>query len=335
MTMIGWKSRVFLMLLLCITPNSVLAMTIGFLAGSGGLGDESFNDMTYKGLGKAREELGCRIIFREWEQHLAMETLLQELIDEGADLLVLNGNQFQPILAGFAVRYPNLVFIANDFDGGQYANVRSIVYNQHEGAFLAGALAGWRTRTGRVGFIGAIDIPVIEAFLVGFREGVGYASPETRVVAEFISQVPDYSGFNNPHKAYELAGKQYAEGSDIIFAAAGMSGNGIIQAAKNNGKFVIGVDSDQDHMAKGFVLTSVMKRLDSAVYAEVVRVARTKFQPGTIRYGLANGGIALSPMRYTEDLIGPEILGRIRDAEARIIAGSLQVTDVLQGGRYE
>lgn len=335
MTMIGWTSRVFSILLLYILPHSALAMTIGFLAGSGGLGDESFNDMTYKGLGMAREELGCRIIFREWEQHLGMDILLQELIDEGADLLVLNGNQFRPILAGFAVRYPNLVFIANDFDGGEYANVRSIVYSQHEGAFLAGALAGWRTRTGRVSFIGAIDIPVIKAFLVGFREGVVYSSPETRVAVEFISKIPDYSGFNNPQKAYELAGKQYTEGSDIIFAAAGMSGNGIIQAAKNCGKFVIGVDSDQDHMAKGFVLTSVMKRLDSAVYTEVVKVARTKFQSGTVRYGLANGGIALSPMRYTEALIGPEVLGRIRETEARIIAGSLQVTDALQDGRYE
>lgn len=324
------KLYTYLIIFLLISlPVAANGWTVGFLAGSGGLGDESFNDMTYTGLAKAREEYKFNLIFREWEQNVSMDALLIELIEEHADLLVLNGNQFAPLIHNFAPKHPDILFIANDFDGGAYPNVKSIIYNQHEGAFLAGALAGWFTRSGHVGCIGAIDIPVIQAFQTGFTEGVLHAAQDTKITIENISKLPDYSGFNNPKGAYQLAQGQYNRGVDVIFSVAGMSGNGIIQAASDTEKFVIGVDSNQDHMAKGHVLTSVMKRLDIAVYQEAVKSANEAFTPGTMRYGLENHGISLTPMEYTKEIIPAQILKNLEKLEQKIISGEIRITNVL------
>lgn len=310
-------------------PVSAFGWTVALLTGSGGLGDESFNDMTWKGLGKAREECGFNLIFREWEQHIAMDQLLHEMLAEGADLVVLNGDQFLPLINDYATKYPQILFIANDFYGGDFPNLKSILYNQHEVAFLAGALAALHSRTGKLGFIGAIDIPVIKAFKVGFTEGAKYVSPQATVKVDYVSKLPDYSGFNNPPLALQLATAQYAKGIDVIFTAAGVSGNGVIQAARISRRFVIGVDADQDHMAKGHVLTSVMKRLDIALYRETVEAFRGNFSPGTTRYGLENGGISLTPMEYTRDIIGKDTINILQKLKKEIISKKIIVPDIL------
>ncbi len=316
-------------LFVLIAPSFVAAWTIGFLTGSGGLGDESFNDMTYKGLGQTKEKLGLHIKVREWEQYLSMEKLFIELIEEKSDIIVLNGDQFQPLIEKYALQFKTVKLIANDFDAGYFPNVKSIVYSQHEGSFLAGALAGSFSETKKIAFIGAIDIAVIKAFQTGFIEGVKYVSPSARISVEYISHYPDFSGFNNPKTAYIMATSLYDKGVDVIFAVAGMSGNGIIQAAKNKQKYVIGVDSDQDHMAKGFVLTSVMKRLDVAVYTEVIKAYEGKFKAGTVWYGLENGGISLTSMRYTKDIIPLATQKKLHSLELKIINGEIAVTNTL------
>ncbi len=305
------------------------AWTIGFLTGSGGLGDESFNDMTHKGLGQAREKLGLHIKVREWEQNLSMEKLFVELIEEKSDIIVLNGDQFQPLIEKFALQFKTIKLIANDFDAGFFPNVKSIIYSQHEGSFLAGALAGSFSETKKIGFIDAIDIAIIKAFQTGFVEGVEYTSPSAQISVEYISHFPDFSGFNNPKTAHKMATSLYDSGVDIIFAVAGLSGNGVIQAAKNKQKFVIGVDSDLDHMAKGFVLTSVMKRLDIAVYTEVIKAFEGKFEAGTVWYGLENGGISLTPMHYTKDIIPQVTQKKLQILELKIINGEIAVTNTL------
>ncbi|WP_136805782.1 BMP family lipoprotein [Desulfosediminicola flagellatus] len=314
---------------LVLFPSCCSAWTVGFLTGSGGLGDESFNDMTWKGIAKAREECRFNIIYREWEQELVMDTLMEELIDDGANLIVLNGDQFIPTLHKYAPLHPEVQFIANDFNGGELPNLKSIIYSQHEGAFLAGALAALHSESGKVGFIGAIDIPIIESFKVGFIEGVRHVSPSTTISVEHISQLPDYSGFNNPGKAYSIATDLYNQGIDVIFAVAGLSGNGVILAASANNTFVIGVDADQDHMARGHVLTSVMKHLDKALFTETLQACRQQFEPGVIQYGFKNGGISLTEMKYTHQIVGSDTHDILNVLKNDIISGKIIVTDIL------
>ncbi|MCG8688976.1 MAG: BMP family ABC transporter substrate-binding protein [Desulfobacterales bacterium] len=324
------KASIWLIVFLLFIPVQVNSKNIGFLTGSGGLGDESFNDATYKGMAKAVKEFNHKLIVREWEQEKDMDQLFLGLVNSNADQIVLNGDQFLPLTENYADRFPTVKIIANDFYGGNYPNVKSIIYGQHEGSFLAGALAGWFTRSGKVGFIGAIDIDVIQAFLVGFNEGVAYASPNVDVAVEFISKLPDYSGFNDPSKASRLAKKMYDNNVDVIFAVAGLSGNGVIRTASIEKKYVIGVDRDQDHMAKGYVLTSVIKQLDHAVYQELAKVQKGGFTPGTISYSLGNGGIRLSEMKYTKHIIPAFILENLQKIKKDIISGTIKVTNFLE-----
>ncbi len=332
---INMQFFIVLMISILFFPSVGSAWTVGFLTGSGGLGDESFNDMTWSGIAKAGIECPFDTVFREWEQELPMDSLVQELIDEGANMIVLNGYQFIPILQKYASLHPELLFIANDFNGGEYPNLKSIIYNHHEGAFLAGALAALHSKSGHVGFIGAIDIPIIQSFRIGFTEGVRYISPSIKISIKHISTLPDYSAFQDPRKAFDIAAALYNRGVDIIFAVAGLSGNGIIQAAHSSKKFVIGVDADQDHMAKGYILTSVMKRLDIALYTETLQACRQQFTPGVIRYNLENEGISLTPMQYTHRIIGNDTLKIIKSLKNDIITGKIVVTDALTSPHRE
>jgi basic membrane protein A len=211
------------------------------------------------------------------------------------------------------------------------ANVISTVFGQHEGSFLAGALAAWTTKSGRIGFIGGKDMPVIRAFLIGFREGATYARDDIRIDEVFLSaKDEESSGFDNPALAYTEADSLYDRDVDIIFSVAGLSGNGIIRAAVQNEKFVIGVDADQDHMAKGRILTSVMKRLDRATVEALRRIIEGDFSPGILYFGLREDGVALSPMTYTHDMFPPEILEKINSLRTRIITGEIVVTNYLE-----
>lgn len=330
----SWLNKSFYFSLICscsilLTALDVLGCTIGFLAGSGGLGDESFNDMTYAGIGKAANELDCKIVVREWEPAYSERELLQELIAEEASVLILNGDQFLPLIKDFASLHPEKFFIANDFQAEHSPNVKSIVYSQHQGAFLAGALAGSFSKSKHLGFIGAIDIDVIHAFELGFTEGVRYVTPHSQIQIEYISNLPNYSGFNNPKAGNQLALEMYKNGIDVVFGVAGMSGNGIIQAARLTDKFVIGVDSNQDHMAKGNVLTSVIKRLDIGVYKELKQALRGEFSPGTTWYGLENNGVSLTDMEYTHHLISPETKVLISELREKIISGEIEVTNYM------
>lgn len=311
-------------------PLAARDWTVGFLTGSGGLGDESFNDMSWAGLAKARQECGFTLLLREWEQEMPMDELFLQLVGKGSDMVVLNGDQFTPLIEKYSPKYPQIKFIANDFDGGDYQNLKSIRYDQHEGAFLAGALAALHSKTGKVGFIGAIDISVIKAFQVGYAQGVRHISPDTEVMVRHISTLPDYSGFSNPHLAFQIATSLYESGVDVIFSVAGMSGNGVIRAAETSRKFVIGVDANQDHMAKGYVLTSVMKRLDRALYEETRQACQNQFVPGDIHYGLKNSGISLTPMKFTQDVISKEVREKLKQLQNDIIMGNIVVIDYLE-----
>ncbi|MDX2270696.1 MAG: BMP family ABC transporter substrate-binding protein [Cyanobacteriota bacterium] len=321
----------------CSQAEESSSLIVGFLMGAGGLGDLSFNDMTYAGLQKAQRKYGSQILVipqelaKATDQEAARENAMKALIREKPSLIVVNGFEFQDLTKRYAEKYPSIRFLINDVELSGLPNVAYTSYGQHEGSFLAGALAAWMSKTKKVGVIGGVDIDVVKAFHQGYQEGVAYADPSVQVRETFVSRVPDFSGFSNPEVGYQLAIEQYEQGADIVFAVAGFTGNGVIRAAKDQNKLAIGVDADQDHLAAGNVLTSMMKRLDNVTLAEVSKVVDGNFKAGGTYYGLKEGGVSLSPMKYTRQLIPPEILQKLEDTQNKIIAGEIQVTNVLGG----
>ncbi len=254
---------------------------------------------------------------------------MKRLIEQTPDIIIISAWERIEVVRNYAILYPEIYFILNDKPLTGLPNVISTVYGQHEGSFLVGALAGWMTKTKKVAFIGGVDTKVIHAFRIGFREGVHYADPKVEVAEAYVSRGRDFSGFQNPAEGHRLALEQYKNGVDIIYAAAGLSGNGVILAAQQEKKFVIGVDTNQDHLAKGFVLTSMVKRLDHAIFQEISNIIKGSVKAGVHFYGLKQGGISLTPMKHTKHLVPGQILQSIKETEAKIITGEIKVTNFL------
>lgn len=328
------KKTLFILLLIFSTEVAVCsaATIVGFLVPVSGLGDHSFNDMTYAGLVRAKNIYNFELI-REQCRSTGPEghrQAMEALIEQQADIIVINGWEFTEIVKEYALKFPERYFILNDYLLSGFSNVISTVFAQHEGSFLAGALAAWTSRTGKIGFIGGKDMPVIRSFLTGFRQGIAYTKTDVEIHVLFLSNKnEESSGFDNPELARQQANTLYDRGVDIIFSVAGLSGNGIIRAAAENNKFAIGVDADQDYMAKGHVLTSVMKRLDRATLESLRIIFEGDPVPGVYNFGLKEGGVALSPMTYTRHLIPAETLKKIANLQELIITGKISVTDTI------
>ncbi len=305
-------------------------LIVGLLLGNGGLGDQSFNDMTYAGLIRIRQQYNLKLIIEDSEKNdAAFEAAMQRLIDDGAHIIVANDFYLKDLVAKYAPENPDRYFILQDAILTGLPNVVCLSYSVEEGSFLVGALSGLLTTTNRVGFIGGVDIPVMHVFRKGFRDGVLFSNPAVDIMEVFVSKAPDYSGFRSPAAGYDIAMSAYEDGVDIIYAAAGLTGNGVIQAARKSGTFAIGVDSDQDHLAKGSVLTSMMKRLDIATFNEVVRIIEGKFIPGVKKYGLKDCGVGLTPMKYSRQFIPDAVISELSHIEARIIDGSINVANFM------
>lgn len=302
---------------------------VGFVTGAAGLGDESFSDMTYRGLRRAQREHGFDLMIAEPDAPGMVSNHTVEELVRKCDVIVLLGAQYNPLTHILAPVYPDKRFILIEGDMFGSPNVASLGFSQHEGSFLAGALAAMVSQTGHVGYIGGTDIPPVRSFLVGYREGVQAVTPEIEVTGVFIGGPGDFSGFEKPKEGLAIATRLYNSGVDVIFQVAGMAGNGVIEAARREGKFVIGVDSNQDAMAVGNVLTSMMKRFDEAVYTEIVQLLSGRFVPGKKTYGLRENGVSLTDMRYTRDVVSENMMARLEDFKKRIVNGTIVVTNLL------
>lgn len=305
------------------------AITVGFVTGAGGLGDMSFNDMAYGGLRKAQQELGFSLKVLEADATGTAKTEAVAHLVRECDILVLLGAQHTGHARVFAEQYPEKKFIFYEEKVSGIPNLASILFRQHEGSFLAGALAGRVSKTRRVAFLGGTDIPPVAAFAQGFMEGVRHVAPDVVVEVHHVSGPGDFSGFNNPDEGFTMAAAMFEDGVDIIFAVAGLTGNGVIEAARRtDNRYVIGVDSDQDDMARGKVLTSMVKRLDTATHAEVSKAVQGGFTPGVADFGLVSGGVSLTDMRHTRDIITAPVLEELEGLRQAIIDGKIAVTDL-------
>lgn len=287
----------------------------------GGIGDESFNAMAWQGLQKAGKELGIEIKFLESREQADYVINLSKLAEQKYDLIFAVGYLMEDAVKQVADKYPNVKFAIIDGSVPNKLNVASLKFHEEQGAFLVGALAGMMTKTTKIGFIGGTQIPLIEKFEYGYKAGAVTVRPNVHVLTAYCGR------FDDPGKGKELALAQFSQGADIIFHAAGGSGRGVIDAAKTKGEgfYAIGVDSDQDHLAPGRVLTSMMKRVDNAVFATCKSVVDGSFKPGDHYFGLRDNGMGLSPMKYTKDIVPAEVLDKINKLKQMIIDGKIVV----------
>ena len=300
------------------------SIEVGLVLDKGGKDDKSFNASAYAGLVKAQKELGIRFKDVQATDNNAFEPLLRALASKKYDLIVAVGFAQTEALKKVAPQFPNKKFVIVD---GQVeaTNVKSAVFAEHEGSFLVGALAGLTTRTHHVGFLGGMDIPMIRRFEMGYRAGVQKTNPKAKITSNFIGISSE--AWNNPARAKELALTQYKAGADIIFGAAGASNTGIFDAAEDRRLFAIGVDSNQNWVKPGRILTSMLKRVDVAVFDTCQEVIENRFQGGVKQFDLKNKGVDFALDEHNSKLLSPESIQKIENLKNEIIKGTLQVPD--------
>jgi basic membrane protein A len=297
---------------------------VGLVLDKGGKDDKSFNAAAYKGLLQAKEELKVSVKYVEATDDNSFEPMLRSLASKDFDLVIAIGVSQAEAVKKVAAVFPQKHFAIVDAEVNA-PNVRSLLFEEHEGSYLVGALAAMKSKTGTLGFIGGMDIPLIRRFVMGYEAGAKKVNPKIKVISNFVGVTGD--AWNNPAKAKELAISQYSSGADIIFAAAGASGNGLFDAAEEKGAFAIGVDSNQDWIKPGRVLTSMLKRVDVAVFSTIQDARNGHFSAGTSRYGLPNHGVDYAIDQYNEKLIPAEMRAKVDALKAQIIAGKIQVPD--------
>ncbi|MBC8367471.1 BMP family ABC transporter substrate-binding protein [bacterium] len=299
------------------------ALQIGMVFDIGGKGDRSFNDSAYRGLLKAKEDFGVSVVEFEPGQDSDREQGLRKLASRGFDLVIGVGFLFTESIRAVGADYPEVHFALVDGYVDGLPNVASLLFREEEGSFLVGALAALNSESGIIGFVGGMEVALIRKFEAGYRAGALAVRPEVKVLVNYAGVTP--SSFADPVKGKELTLSQIGRGADVIFHASGTTGNGVIEAARSKGVFAIGVDSNQNHMAPGTLLTSMEKRVDRAVYEAIRGLVDKKFSGGIHEFGLEGGALGYAMDEYNEGLISPAHQA-IADSLAReIIAGRIPV----------
>jgi basic membrane protein A len=309
--------------------TAALALTAGALAAEpaiifdlGGKFDKSFNEAAFNGATKWATETGGTFKELEMQDEAQREQALRRLAESGANPVVMTGFAFGDVLNTVAPDFPNTKFAIIDMVVDQ-PNVKSVVFNEHEGSYLVGMMAALASKSGTVGFIGGMDIPLIRKFGCGYAQGVKAVNPDATVVLNMTGTTP--AAWNDPVKGAELAKAQKAQGADVIYAAAGGTGIGVLQTAADEGILSIGVDSNQNYMHPGKVLTSMLKRVDNAVY-EAFKEGEA-LTPGINVMGLANEGVGYAMDENNASLVTAEMQAKVDEAAAAIKAGTLAVHD--------
>jgi basic membrane protein A and related proteins len=308
---------------------------VGIVFDIGGKDDRSFNAAAWQGVQRAAKDLP--IVLRDIEPGTpnAIEPAMRAFAERKFDLIIGVGFAQAPIMEQVAKDYPDIQFAIIDGES-KLPNVASLVFKEHEGSYLVGILAGNASRTGTIGFLGGMDIGLIHRFAQGYEEGAKSVNPNIRVIRNYVG-VTD-SAWNNPGKGKELSLAQIGKGADVIFTAAGNSGLGAFDAVEQQGKqngrathFVIGVDSNQNMVKPGFVLTSMVKRVDNAVYDIVKDVVNRNFKPGLHVFGLDKDGVGYAMDENNQQLVTPKAIEEAEAAKKKIIAGEIKVTDAMGG----
>jgi len=295
-------------------------ISIAMVTDTGGVNDQSFNQSAWEGLQKAEKDFGINVSYKESSQASDYGPNMESLLDAGNDLIWGIGFLMGDHIKEAAVANPEQNYAIIDFAYGPEtpANVVGVTFKEQEPSFLVGYIAAKMTKNNKVGFIGGMKFALIERFEYGFMAGAKYANSEVEIMSQYAES------FNDAAKGKSIANGMYQNGCDIIYHASGGTGDGVIEAAKEQGLWAIGVDRDQSDMAPDNVLTSAMKRVDNAVYNIAKEIAEGNFPGGTtVTYGLAEGGVGIAPTSNKHVPSG--ILAEVKKIEKSIIAGDIVV----------
>jgi basic membrane protein A len=314
-----------------ILGASAIALTAGaalaepaIIFDLGGKFDKSFNEAAFNGAERWAKETGGTYKELEMQSEAQREQALRRLAESGANPVVMTGFAFGDVLNTVAPDFPDTKFAIIDMVVDQ-PNVKSVVFTEDQGSYLVGMMAGLATKTGTVGFIGGMDIPLIRRFGCGYAQGVIAANPNAKVVLNMTGTTP--AAWNDPVKGAELAKGQKAQGADVIYAAAGGTGVGVLQAAADEGILSIGVDSNQNGMHPGKVLTSMLKRVDVAVYNAFTE--GENLTPGVNVLDLKADGVGYAMDENNAALVTPEMQAAVDAAAEKIKSGELVVHDYM------
>lgn len=297
---------------------------VGICFDIGGKDDRSFNAAAYQGVLRARQQLQVTVRDVEPGDPTSIEPALRAFAQYGYTMTVGVGFAQGPIITSVAGDYPNLHFVLID-SVAERPNVASLLFKEHEGSFLVGMIAAAKSKTGILGFVGGMDIPLIHKFASGYEEGARYVNPKIKVLKNYVG-ITD-AAWNNPGKGRELANAQYEQGADVVFQAAGNSGLGVFDAAEAYDKFAIGVDANQNWIKPGHILTSMIKRVDNAVFSVIEDEVNGRFKGGVHIYGLDNDGVGYAIDEHNKHLIPEDLIARVEQAKRDIIAGKIKVSD--------
>jgi basic membrane protein A and related proteins len=287
----------------------------------GGKFDKSFNEAAYNGAEKFKAETGIDYLEFEVTNESQRDQALRRMAQR-ADIVVAVGFAFTTPLETVAAEFPDKKFVIID-SVVEKPNVRSVVFKEHEGSFLVGLAAALASKNGKVGFVGGMDIPLIRNFAFGYEQGVKHVNPEAEVIVNYTGTTP--AAWNDPARGGELAIGQFGQGADVVYAAAGATGLGVLQAAADKGQLSIGVDSNQNHLHPGSVLTSMLKRVDVAVYDAFASAKAGTWQPGVQSLGLKEEGVGYALDDNNRQVLTPEMQAKIDAAKQAIIDGKLVV----------
>jgi len=307
-----------------VFPTSSFANSIGVIYDSGGKFDKSFNELAFRTAERVQNELGWDMLEFEAANNTQIEQGMRKVADRGATLIVAMGFAQADAVAAIAPQYPDINFVAVDvcWVDDPAGNIYQACYLEHEGSFLVGMIAAMASKSGTIGFVGGMDIPLIRKFQGGYEQGALYVNPNIEILANMTGTTPE--AWNNPTKGAELTKAQIDGGADVVYQAAGGTGIGVLQAAADAGIYGIGVDTNQNWMHPGNMLTSMLKRLDLTIFVQAEKTAAGTFEPGIHFLGLADGMVGYA----TEDgQVTAEMQSAVDAAAAEIVSGAITVAD--------
>ena len=293
---------------------------------TGGKFDKSFNEGVSEGAEKFKKETSIAVAEFEPSNETQFEQALRRFAQRGQDPIIAVGFSQAVALEKIAKEFPRTRFTIID-SVVNLPNVQSVVFKEQEGSFLVGVLAALASKSGKIGFVGGMDIPLVRRFQCGFEQGIKFANPSAELITNMTGTTP--AAWNDPGRGAELAKGQFDRGVDVVYAAAGSTGIGILQAAKDRGRLGIGVDSNQNHLHPGTMLTSMLKRVDLAAYNSFKAAQAGTWKGGVQVLGLKDGGVDWALDKDNEKLITPEKKARVDAAKADIVSGKIVVHDYM------
>ncbi|HEY1042756.1 MAG TPA: BMP family ABC transporter substrate-binding protein [Telluria sp.] len=291
---------------------------------AGGKFDKSFNESAFEGASRFKKETGISFMEVQASSDTQSEQVMRGLARKKVDLIAAIGFSQAQAVQKVSKEFPNVKFVLIDAVA-KSPNVNSIMFKEEEGSYIVGVAAAMASKSKKLGFVGGMDIPLIRAFACGYAQGAKSVVPKIDVIQNMVGTTA--AAWNDPAKGGQLARAQFDRGADVVFAVAGGSGLGALQKAKEKGKLAIGVDSNQNHLHPGTMLTSMVKRVDVAVYDSFMQVKNGSWKPGVTYKGLKEGGVDWALDKNNRAVVTPAIEKRVNEAKAGIISGKIKVID--------